>query len=191
MNLRTAVLATLVLSTQLFSQVARAEKFAYVDMQSALGEISEGKTAKAKLKAQFDAKQKDLDSKQEELKRDNANLESLAREGVLKEDKLREKKAELEKKLMEVTKYWQDSQKSLSEEERKLTQEIFIKMAAIIRDMAESEGFTMVFDKTESGLLYAPESLNLTNELVRKYNAKFAGGGAPKSDLPKAQPKKP
>ncbi len=193
MKLRTAASLTAVLASLLVASAAQAQKFAYVDMQRALGEIAEGKAAKAKLKAQFDAKQKELDQKQEELKRDNANLESMAREGVLKDDKLREKKAELEKKLMEVTKYWQDSQKALSEEERRLTQEIFAKMAGIIREMAETEKFSMVFDKTESGLLYAPDELDLTNELIRKYNAKFGGGvaGAPKSDVPKAAPKKP
>jgi outer membrane protein len=162
----------------LLSAPVRAEaKFAYVDMQRALGEIEEGKVAKARLKKQFDEKQRELDQKQEELKRDNANLESLAREGVLKDDKLREKKADLEKKLMDVTKYWQDSQKALSDEERRLTQEIFAKMAVLIQGIAETEGFTFVFDKNESGLLYAPEALNITNELVRKYNAKYGSGG--------------
>ena len=49
-------------------------------------------------------------------------------------------------------------------------------MAVIIRGIAEAEGFTFVFDKSESGLLYAPDSLDITNELVRKYNAKHGAG---------------
>lgn len=181
-------------SAVLVSGAAHAQmKFAYVDMQRALMEIEEGKAAKNKLKNQFDAKQKELDGKQEELKRENANLEAMAREGVLKDDKLREKRADLERKLMEVTKYWQESQKALSEEERRLTQEIFSKMAVIIRGIAEADGFTFVFDKNESGLLFAPDSLDITNELVRKYNAKFGAGkaapAAKKDDKP-AAPKK-
>ncbi|HEY3445628.1 MAG TPA: OmpH family outer membrane protein [Myxococcales bacterium] len=189
-NLTLALVATLTL----VGTAARAEaKFAYVDMQRALGEIEEGKAAKAKLKSQFDAKQKELDGKQEELKRENANLESMAREGVLKDDKLREKRSDLEKKLMEVTQYWQAAQKALSEEERRLTQDIFSKMSVIIRGIAEGDGFTFVFDKNESGLLFAPDSLDITNELVRKYNAKYGMGSAGKpapapaaKDAPKA-----
>ncbi len=183
-------------SAVLVSGAAHAQmKFAYVDMQRALMEIEEGKAAKNKLKSQFDAKQKDLDAKQEELKRENANLEAMAREGVLKDDKLREKRSDLERKLMEVTKYWQESQKALSEEERRLTQEIFSKMAVIIRGIAEADGFTFVFDKNESGLLFAPDSLDITNELVRKYNAKFGAGKAAaapavKKDDKPAAPKK-
>jgi len=193
---------TVAAAAVLAATAARAEvKLAYVDMQRALGEIEEGKSAKAKLKRQFDDKQKELDAKQEELKRENANLESMAREGVLKDDKLREKRAELEKKLMDVTKYWQESQKNLSDEERRLTQEIFSKMAVIIRGIAEAEGFTFVFDKGESGLLYAPDALDVTNELVRKYNAKYGAGtkgaapapaakGAPAAPAPAPAPKK-
>jgi len=191
MKPRILAIATATVAMLLGTSLARAAdvRFAYVDMQRALGEIEEGKAAKARLKAKFDAKQKDLDVKQEELKRENANLESMAREGVLKDDKLREKRADLEKKLMEVTQYWQNSQKELSEEERKATQEIFSKMSVIIRTIAEAEGFTFVFDKGESGLLYAPENLDITNELVRKYNAKYgAGKGAPAPAKDAAKP---
>jgi len=182
-----AALLALVITT---GAQAQATKFAYVDMQRALGDIEEGKAAKARLKKQFDDKQKQLDQKQEELKRDNANLESLAREGVLSQDKLQEKKVELEKKLMEVTQYWQASQKELSEEERRLTQEIFGKMAGIIQGIAESDGFTFVLDKNESGLLYAPDSLDITSELVRKYNAKYGAGGGKAAPKPAAPPAK-
>ena len=178
MTPRTFALALVAFLTLAASPARAQVKLAYVDMQRALGEIEEGKIAKSKLQNQFQAKQKDLDAKQEDLKRESANLEAMAREGVLKDEKLRDKRADLERKIMEVTKYWQDSQKALADEERKLTQEIFTKMAIIIRGIAEAEGFTFVFDKAESGLVYAPDSLDLTNELVQKYNAKHGSAKA-------------
>ena len=161
-------------------------KFAYVDMQRALDQIDEGRAIKSRLKSEFEKKQSELDKKQEELKREYANLTGLAREGVLKDDKLREKEADLERRLKEVTQYWQDSQKNLSEQERQLTQQLFAKMSAIVQGIAQAEGFTFVFDRAV--LAYAPDSLDITNELVRKYNAKFPakGSDAPqKSDAPK------
>lgn len=187
MTPRTLTLAIVAALTLVGSAAHAQTKFAYVDMQRALGEIEEGKAAKAKLKARFDGKQKELDGKQEELKREAASIEQMKNEGVLKDDKYAERRGALEKKLMDVTKYWQDSQKELSEEERRLTQDIFSKMSVIIRGIAEADGFTFVFDKNESGLLFAPDSLDITNELVRKYNAKYGmGGGASKpADKPK------
>ncbi len=34
----------------------------------------------------------------------------------------------------------------------------------------------MVLDRQDAGLVYAPPSLDFTNELVRKYNARFGAG---------------
>ena len=53
-----------------------------------------------------------------------------------------------------------------------MTRGIFDKMAAIVREIAEADGFTMVFERNDAGLVYAPPSLDLTNELIRKYNAR-------------------
>jgi outer membrane protein len=50
----------------------------------------------------------------------------------------------------------------------------------------------MVFEKSDSGLVWAPASLDLTNELVRLYNGQHKGKGggtaAPaKTDAPKGK----
>jgi outer membrane protein len=60
-------------------------------------------------------------------------------------------------------------------------------MAAIVRDIAEADGFSIVLEKG-SGIVYAPPSLDLTNELVRKYNARYPGGAQKKTEA--APPKK-
>ena len=166
----------------LFSMTALADgKFAYVDMQRALDQIDEGKSIKAELKAEFDKKQKELDAKHAELQKEYASLEALAREGVVAPDKLKEKQLDLEQRVKEVTQYWQTAQKALSEKERAATHTLFMRMTGIVRGIAESDGFDFVFEKAT--LVYAPESLDITNELVRKYNAKYpAGSGAAKAD---------
>ncbi|MFN7132384.1 MAG: OmpH family outer membrane protein [Myxococcales bacterium] len=187
-------LATLSLAAGLLVLGASADafaqqgKFAYVDMQQALTEIEEAKVAKARLKRQFEDKQKMLDEKQDDLKRENDTLEKQAM--AMNEQKRMEKMGELQRKAAEVAQLWQKLQKELSEEERKLTQEIFLKMGGIIRQIAEAEQFTMVFEKSDSGLLYAPESMNITNELVRKYNAKFPVKGAAEKPEKKAEKSK-
>ena len=194
MTSRRSLVAIVVLAASFTSTAARAQgfqKIAYVDLQRALTEIEEGKAAKNRLKKKFDEKQKLLDTKQEELKREEENLEKSGQ--VMAPEKKNEKMSELKQRVMEVTNFWQKAQKELSDEERVVTQEIFGKMNSIIGGIAEADGITMVFEKN-SGLLYAPPSMDLTNELVRKYNAKY--GGAPgkdaKSDAkaPKDAPKK-
>jgi hypothetical protein len=44
----------------------------------------------------------------------------------------------------------------------------------------------MVFDKSSSGLAWAPPALDLTNELIRMYNAQFKAAGGAAATAPKA-----
>jgi outer membrane protein len=158
---------------------------AYVDLQRALLEVDEGKNAKVKLKGEFEKKQKVLDGEQESLKKDKDELDKRAM--AMSEDARRTKEGELQQKLMEVTNHWQSMQKELQEKERGLTSAIFQKMEGVIADIATAEGLTFVFDRS-AGLVYAPTSLDLTNELVRKYNVKYPQ--AVSAATPDTKPKK-
>src|SRR5438270_11979098 len=63
---------------------------------------------------------------------------------------------------------------------QKELKKIFEKMDPIIAGFAQRDGLTMMFEKTDSGLVYAPASLDITNELVRMYNDQNkAAGGTP------------
>ena len=177
-----AVLSTLALAATLVPATPSAAdlKLGYVDLERALNEVDEGRSAKALLKKDFDEKQKELDRKQEELKRMRADLDKQA--VVMADQARREKEEEFQRKALETQGRFIELQKELSGREREMTRGIFDKMGAIIREIAEAEGFTMVFEKSNAGLLYAPPALDLTNELVRKYNARNKAGAAPKAE---------
>lgn len=173
------------------AQVAQAEqKFAYVDLQRALLECDEGKSAKAKLKNEFDKKQKLLDEQQESLKKEKEELDRRAM--AMSDEARRQKEGELQSKLMQVTGMWQGMQKELAESERGFTAGIFQKMEGLIAEIAEAQGITFVMDRN-AGLVYAPPSLDLTNELVRRFNDKYpVKGGAPAATPAKKEaPAKP
>jgi len=95
---------------------------------------------------------------------------------VMAPDAKAAKAAEIERKKGEVQQFFVGLQQELAGREREVTRGIFDKMVGMVRELAEAEGFTMVFDRNT--VLYAPPSLDLTNELVRKYNARFAAGKA-------------
>jgi outer membrane protein len=160
----------LVASLLSLAPFARAEsKVAFVDINRALNETADGRAAKAKLKKEFDARQKQLDERQEEVKRLQADLQS---RGDAMSDEARHKaQSEMDQKLMEVSKLYAQLQQELNQKEGAATKPILVKMTAIIKNIAEAEGVTMVFDRAESGLIYAQPSLDLTNELIRRYNS--------------------
>ncbi len=186
----TLALAAVLLGIAAAPAPGRAEqKVAFVDLQRALNEVDEGKAAKAQLKKDFDAKQKTLDERQDELKKLKADFDKQS--VVMAETAKRDKQAELDRKFMETQQLYLQMQKELSEREREVTKGIFDRMSKIIGEIAEAEGFTMIFDRENSGLIYAPVSLDVTNELIRKFNSR--GGVAAKKPEPakKAETAKP
>ena len=149
--------------------LAHAEqKIAYVDLQRALEETDEGKKAKAALKSEFERKQKELDGRQEDLKKKKADLDK--QEKILKPEALQTKQMELQQGLVQLQETYVRLQKDLQEKEATATGKIFKRMTVVIAQIAQAEGVTYVLEKN-AGILYAPPALDLTNELIRKFNA--------------------
>ena len=157
--------------------VAFAEevKIGYVDMQRALNETEDGRKAKANLKKVFDQKQKELDEQQATLKKDLEDLEK--KRTLLPADKVREKEAELQSRMQKVQQTYLRHQQDLSGKEQEATGKIFERMTKIISKIAAAENFSMILDK--AALVYAKPHLDLTNELIRRYNAGEGADGKP------------
>lgn len=170
-----------------FSTAARADlKLGYVDLQRALQEVGEGRAARDRLKGDMEKRKAELESEQNKLRDDKAVLDKQA--SMMSEEVRNQKFTELQKRLFELTQRAERMQAELAQSEQKELKKIFEKMDPIIASIAQREGLTMVFEKTDSGLVYAPASLDLTNELVRTYNDKypFKGGGAMSKGSPAA-----
>jgi len=184
---------TFVLSAALtLSAVAHADiKLGYVDLQRALQEVAEGKDARVRLKTELDKKKNDFEAEQAKLRDDKAVLD---KQGSMMSEEVRNQKfTELQKRLFELTQRAEKLQAEMAQSEQRELKKIFEKMDPIIAAIAVREGLTMVFEKTDSGLVYAPASLDLTNELVRTYNDKYkvTPGAAPRKDAPGTAKKDP
>ncbi len=161
------VFLTALLALGLAAPAGAAEmKMAYVDLQRALNEVDEGAKAKAALKKEFDAKQAELDKRQNELKAMKEELD--ARGMMMTPEAKQEKMGELQKKLMEVQQLYYGLQQELSQKEAQATSGIFAKMGTLLEAMGKEAGYSMIVEK--SAVLYAKPSLDLTNELIRRYN---------------------
>jgi len=166
------------------ARMAQAEeiKLGYVDLQRALEETEDGRKARASLKKDFDAKQKELDERQDELKKSIDDLDK--KRTLLSTDLQRSKEAEIQKKMQEAQQILMRHQQELAGKEASALQPIVDRMQRIIFKMSQAENFTMVFDKKQSGVVFAKPHLDLTNELIRRFNG---GEEAGKSGPPKGQ----
>src|SRR5215831_4718798 len=164
---RLAVFVVLMLGAS--TVLAEEMKIGYVDMQRALNETEDGRKAKAQLKKVFDQKQKELDEQQEELKKAIEDLDK--KRTLLPADKVREKEAELQARMQKVQQTYLRHQQDLQAKEQEATSKIFERMNKILGKIALAENFTMILDKTQGGIVFAKPSLDLTNDLIRRYNA--------------------
>jgi outer membrane protein len=188
------VFPVVLLAALAVSTAARADiKLGYVDLQRALQEVGEGRAARDRLKGDMEKRKAELESEQTKLRDDKAVLDKQA--SMMSEEVRNQKFTELQKRLFDLTQRAERMQAELAQSEQKELKKIFEKMDPIIASIATREGLTMVFEKTDSGLVFAPASLDLTNELVRTYNDKFPSKSAanqskgnpalPKGDAPK------
>ncbi|HET9037084.1 MAG TPA: OmpH family outer membrane protein [Myxococcaceae bacterium] len=151
-----------------FSAVAHAQagKIGYVNFQKALAELDEAKAARARLETLKEQKQKDLDKAQDALKKDKDTFDKQA--STMTEQARNEKAEGLQKRFIDLQQNFEKGRAELAQKENEEFQPIVGKMRTIITSIAQKEGFQMVFDA--GGIAYAPDSLDLTPQLVRTYN---------------------
>lgn len=149
---------------------AQTTKIGYVDLQRALLQVEEGKRVKADLEKEFKAKQKQLDKKQDDLKKLKDQLEGQAM--MLSEDAKRQKAMEFQKQMMDLQQLYVQLQGELSKKEAEATKKIFTRMSTIVAAIGKERGYTLILEKTESSVLFAADGMELTDELIRRYNTK-------------------
>ena len=173
--------------------VVRADppvKIAVVDMQRALHETEDGRKAKANLKKVFDERQKTLDKQQNDLKSMKDSLDK--QHDVLSPAVLTKKQEELQKAFTELQQTYMEFQRELAAKEGELTKDIIERMQRIMRRVGQTEGYTLIMERNESGVLYVPSNYDLTDLLIQRYNSgegKEAGAApAPAAKAPTAKP---
>jgi outer membrane protein len=172
------------------SALAEETKLGYVDLQRAISETEDGRKAKAQLKKEFDQKQKEIDEQQADVK---AAIEDFDKKrSLLSADKVREKETELQARLQKVQQTYLRHQQDLQQKQDQVMGKIVERMNRILIKIATTESFTMIFDKTPGGLVFAKPHLDLTNDLIRRYNSGEGneGGKAPAAAAPAPAKKK-
>ncbi len=150
-----------------------AVKVGFVDLQRAIPETEEGRKAKASLKKIFDQKQKEIDERQEAVRKAGEDLQK--KRTLLPAETVRQKEVELGEQVQQIQQTYLRHQQDLQQKEQEAMQKIVERMQRIIGKIASAENLTMVVEK--SALVFAKPHLDLTNELIRRYNAGEGAAG--------------
>jgi outer membrane protein len=163
---------------------AQQMKVAVVDMQRAMNETEDGRKAKTQLKKIFEERQKTLDKQQNDLKAMKENLEK--QRDVLSREVLAKKFEEYQKAFGELQTTYMEFQRELQSKEGELTKGIIDRMQRIMRRVGQTDGYTLILERSEGGVVYVPINFDLTDVLIQRYNA---GEGREASPEPKPKAK--
>ena len=56
----------------------------------------------------------------------------------------------------------------------KLINEIQKEVTALIKGIGKSEGYILITEQRTGSVLYAPETIDISDQLIRKYNSRFS-----------------
>lgn len=153
-----------------FAHTASADvKIAYYDMQKAIQSTDAGKKARKELEDEFNKKKAELQEKEKSLKKMKEELE---KKSLVMQDEVKQKKAmEFQEEYAKFQESMMRSQQDIKTKEVKLTEPIIEKIRDIVSGIGEKENYTMIFEKSENGVSWAPKALNLTEKVIAQFNA--------------------
>jgi outer membrane protein len=144
-------------------------KIAVINTEQILLESQAGKKAIADLKKVQDQKEAELGAKQEEIKALQAKIDSGRLS--LTQDKLADMEKQLEDKVIAARRLQDDASRDLNKRKDDVLGAVDQRVMPIINQLGKEQGFTLIFRKFESGLIYADEAVDITPMVIQRLDA--------------------
>ena len=160
-------LAVAALAIPAFAQNA-PQRIAVIDVQKVLQGSTAGKAAYERLKKMQDdrvARAQKMDEETKALEND-INTKKLS----LSEDKLTEMAKQLSDKKIAMQRYAQDADREVGEARDKELAALELKIKPVIDAIGKEMGLAAIFNKFESGLVYASEAIDITDSVVKRFD---------------------
>ncbi len=164
--IRTTVLAAVALALAL--PAAAQTKVAVIDVQRVVTESDPGKEVMQNLRALSDAKAQEGQALQQELAslQDQFNKQRF----TVSEERQTEMSKEIEDKQIAIRRFQDDAQRELQEAQRRQLGGLEEKILPIINQVGQERGLTLIFNKFQSGLVYADEAVDITDQVITRFN---------------------
>lgn len=148
------------------AEVPAIKKIAMVDMQRVLNDTKAGQKARKDLESSSKTKQEKLDKKRQKLESDAGKLKSLSGESLARaQEQLQKESIELQSMLMTL-------EQELGDQHNKLLEKMYKNAQEIVSKLAKDRGIDLVLVKDAMTVIYTKDGLDITNEVVKLYDAK-------------------
>lgn len=154
---------------------ARPLKIAVIDSDRIVAESARGKAALERLRTLQEQKVNEGRPLQQEV----VDLRKRIEDGRLSlaPEKLDELRKQLQDKGIALERFQADAQRALEEEREKALAGIEREVLQVIDQVGQEQGYTLIFNKFRSGLVYADESTDITQLVIQRFDAASRSGG--------------
>ena len=160
--------AVAALAAPMFAQTTPA-RVAVVGVNKVLTQSGGGKAAYDKLKKMQDERMERAKGLDEELKKLDADIAT--KRLSLSEDKLAEMQKQLADKRISMQRYAQDAEREIGEARDRELMALEAKIKPVIDGIGKEMGLAAIFNKFESGLVYAADAIDITDTVIQRFNA--------------------
>ena len=170
-----------------------------INVERLVQESALGKEAFARVKRLNDVKKDEADKLQKELR----DMEQkLADQGsAMADDKREALQKSYQEKAIAFKRFQDDANRELEASQKKELGELERRVFPVINQVGKEKGYTLIFNKFQSGLVYADEAIDVTDDVLKVFNttvsvpsaakAPDAAAKAPAPAPPPAPTKKP
>ena len=153
-------------------------KIAYINVQAIASNSIEGKAATAKIQEWNKKKTAELQAKNKQAQDLQAKLQQGG--GVLSDAARSQSEKELQKLQRELQGMQEDAQQEQQDMTEKLQAEFQSKLNPIIDQVATEKNLHVVFDPNTGGMVWAYPGLDITAEVIKRFDAAASKPAAPK-----------
>ncbi len=163
-----AALLIMILTPFLVRAQTPSVKIAYIDLQKVMLESDKGKEARKSLTDELEKRKKELSQKQDELQKMKDSLEKQV--AMITPEARADKEKQYQTRLKDYQRISTDYQTELQQRDQEFTQKILKDLEDLIRNLGESEKYTVILEKTQGGILFASPSMDITDKVIAAYN---------------------
>ena len=162
-------------------------KYAFVNIQRIAAESAAGKTLAGKVQALNQQKVNELNEKNKALQGSQQKLESGG--SVLSPTAIAQLQKDIERQQVDIQRFTEDAQQDVTNLQTQLQDEFQVRLSPIIQQVATERGLHMLFSVVDSGLVWADPSLDITPEVIQKFDSVPGAAAAAPKPAPAPAPK--
>ena len=165
---------------------AKPIKIGIIDPERIVAESARGKQAIERLNKERDDRMARGNAMRQEIN----DLQKQVTDGQLSlgEAKLKQLRDQLEQRTTALQRYGEDAQQQMAKLEQEVMDPIEQQILKIINQVGAEQGYTLIFKKFQSGLVFADATVDLTPIVIQRFDAAPAAAAAPARPAPTPKP---